>query len=131
MDLYVFARVLSFHCKSPSSAASAAVSAAAFVVLALFVAVAAAALMVFTFSVAAALFAFSVVMVIAVCASVHKFSAQICCDCLIRIAGSARADFDARISECVQRAAAKSAADQHLNVVVCQKTCQRAVSDPV
>jgi hypothetical protein len=95
-------------------------------------AVAATALVVFTFTVVVtALMAFAVVMMIAVCACVHKLTAQICSYCLVRVAGSAGADLDARIGERVQGAAAKTAADQNLDIMVCQKSCQCAVADSI
>ena len=88
--------------------------------------------MVFTFTVVVtALMAFAVVMMIAVCACVHKLAAQISRHRLVRVAGSAGADFDARIGECVQRTAAKTAADQNLDIMVCQKSCQCAVADSI
>ena len=82
---------------------------------------AAAALVVLTF----------LVVMVAVCACVDQFSPQVCLDRFVRITGSSCADLDPRIVKRVKRAAAKTAADQHLNVVLCQKSCQCAVPDPV
>ena len=145
MDLDVFAGILTFYGKSSAaSAASAAIAAAALVVFTFLVAVTATALVVFTFAVAAtalvvftftvvvtALMAFAVVMMIAVCACVHKLTTQICSYCLICIAGSTCADFDACVGKRVQCAAAKAAADQNLDIMVCQKSCQCAVADSI
>jgi hypothetical protein len=80
---------------------------------------------------AAALVAFFMVMVVTVGTAVHEVSSQISLNCLVSASGSACADFDPRIFECVQGTAAQTAADQYLNSVPGKKSCQRAVSDPV
>ena len=106
-----------------------AVASAALVVVV--VAVASAALVVFTVVMVAALVPLAMAVVVAVRACVDQFAPEVRFDRLIRVAGCACADFDPRIAESVQRSAAETAADQHLNILRGQKACQGAVPDAV
>ena len=70
-------------------------------------------------------------MMVTISAGVNQIAPQKRLYCLVGVSGSACADFDPRILKRVQRSAAKTAADQHLNVVSRKKSRQRAVADPV
>jgi hypothetical protein len=115
---------------------TSAAAAAATAILALFMAAAAVLTMVFMTAAAilivvTALMAFAVVMVITVGSAVYKFSLKIHPDSSIRVAGRARADLDPRAPQRVQSAAAKSAADEDLNILICQKAGQCSVTDAI
>ena len=89
---------------------------------------AAAAFVIFTFMVAAGM-AFP--MVVAVSTGIGQFALQVGFHSRVRVAGSARADFDARAGQGVQGTAAQSAADQGPDVPVRQQAGQGTVADAV
>ena len=130
MNPDTLSRVLSFQRKllCVSAAASAVFTVASAALVVLVIMMTAAALVVLAVMVTA-LVTFSMMVTISAC--VHQVAPQIGLNCLISASGSACADLDPRIFQCVQGAAAQTAADQYLNVVPGKKPCQRAVADPV
>ena len=72
-----------------------------------------------------------VMVVIAVCSGRHQFTFQISFYCLVRIAFRAGTESDPCFFQRCLRAAAYSAADQHVNRLIGQKSCKGAVSHAV
>jgi hypothetical protein len=130
MDPDTLTRILSFQRElllvSAAASAAFAVSSAALVILA--VMMASAALVVIAVMVSALM---SFTMMITISAGIHQVAPQVGRGCFVSVSGSACADLDPRIFQCVQSAAAQTAADQYLNVIPGKKPCQRAVADPV
>ena len=65
-----------------------------------------------------------VIVVVAVGASIHQLAAKICLYGCIRVAGSAGHHFHAGCCQGILCALSQTAADQHVDGLVCQKACQ-------
>jgi ABC-type multidrug transport system fused ATPase/permease subunit len=71
------------------------------------------------------------VMMITIGSAVDKFTPEVHLYSSIRVAGRTRADLDPGVPERVQSAAAKSAADEDLYILIRKKAGQRSVADAI